>query len=404
MKRIVTLASILLLVLLSMKLSAAGQGEASNQDTGPIKIGVVIPLSGGPFAEAGEESRLGFLMAEKEINESGGILGRQIQLIIEDDQSKPETGIAACTRLITQEHVVALLGGYSSTITYAQMNAIQSYEPLMVWEGASSTKVEHEFGNRRWFFHMHPWDYHRQSTVVDFLTSIEPRPKTIALTYEDGIYGTTSADYFRKYATEAGFQIVLDEPHKSGSADFTSLFTKAKNKNPDIFYSVSYAGDYIIQIKQAREIGFSPKAFVIVAPLFPNYVNSLGETGDNIVGVNPWAPTLKIEGLADWMKRFQALHPEKQSFEYWLPLSYSSLMAVAEAIRMAGSTDKEAMIAALEKMKLNTPFGLLEFNESEEGGLHQAFTNLVMVQWQNLQPVVVYPKAVAGNKLVYPIP
>ena len=84
MKRIVTLASILLLVLLSMNLSAAGQGEASNQDTGPIKIGVVIPLSGGPFAEAGEESRLGFLMAEKEINESGGILGRQIQLIIEE--------------------------------------------------------------------------------------------------------------------------------------------------------------------------------------------------------------------------------------------------------------------------------------------------------------------------------
>ncbi len=404
MKRFALLIFLLIVLVVPVQLFAAGKGEASGQDTGPIKIGVVIPLSGGPFAEAGMESRIGFQMAEKEINASGGLLGRQIQLIIEDDQSKPETGIAACTRLITQEGVIALMGGYSSTITYAQMNAIQNYEPLMIWGGASSTKVEHEFGNRRWFFHMHPWDYHRQSTVVGFLSSINPKPKTIALTYEDGIYGTTSADYFRKYALAAGFEIVLDEPHKSGVADFTSLLTKAKNKNPDIFYSVSYAGDYIIQIKQAREIGFKPKAFVIVAPLFPNYVSSLGELGDNIVGVNPWAPTLNIEGLQDWMKRFHSQYPEKQSFEYWLPLSYSSLMALAEAIRIAGTTEKEALIAALEKMELNTPFGTVSFKPSEEGGLHQAFTNLVMVQWQKLQPVVVYPPNVAGNKLVYPLP
>jgi len=370
----------------------------------PIKIGAVIPLSGGPFAEAGQEQRIGLLMAEKEINENGGILGRPLKLIIEDDQCKSETGIAACTKLITQDKVVALIGGYSSTITFAEMNAISSYEPIVVWMGASSVKVEHEFGPKKWFFHLHPWDYHRQSTVVEFFKSLTPKPKTIALTYEDGIYGTTSADYFRKYAKEAGFEIIFDEPHKSGSSDFTSLLTKVKAKNPDIFYSVSYAGDYIVQIKQAKEVDFSPKLFTIVAPLFPGYKDSLGKTGDYIVGVNPWASTLNIEGLKEWLDRLHKMYPEKKDIEYWVPLGYTNLMVVAEAIKKAGTTDKDKVIEALENIDMMTPFGRLKFEPSDEGGLHQAFTNLVMVQWQNLKPVVVFPPEVAEDKVIYPVP
>lgn len=396
--------SIIIILILCLNLSIFISCKKSiKEELEPIKIGAVIPLSGGAFAQAGQEQRYGLLMAEREINEKGGILGRRLELIIEDDQCKSETGIAAATKLITQDKVVALIGGYSSTITYAQMNAISQYEPIVVWMGASSVKVEHDFGPKKWFFHLHPWDYHRQKTVVDFLETIEPRPKTIALTYEDGIYGTTSAEYFRKYA-QGKFEIIFDEPHKSGSSDFTPLLTKIKSLNPDIFYSVSYAGDYIIQIKQAKEIGFNPKAFVIVAPMFTGYKDSLGKDGDYVVGVNPWAPTLKIEGLEEWLNRFHRWFPEKTDIEYWVPLAYANLMCVADAINRAGSLDKEKIIKALEETDLMTPFGRLKFEPSEEGGLHQAFTNLVMVQWQELQPVVVYPEDVAGGKFIYPRP
>ncbi len=407
LKKIFVMTLILGIVITAAMLPGCKPKQAASPTSGkkePIKIGAVIPLSGGPFAEAGQEQRLGLLMAEKEINEKGGILGRKLELIIEDDQCKSDTGIAASTKLLTQDKVVALIGGYSSTITYAEMNAISSYKPIVVWMGASSTKVEHKFGPEKWFFHLHPWDYHRQSTVVDFLSSLNPKPKTIALTYEDGIYGTTSADYFRKYAKEAGFKFVFDEPHKSGSSDFTSLLTKAKETNPDIFYSVSYAGDYIVQIKEAKEIGFHPKLFTIVAPLFPNYKESLGEAGDYVVGVNPWAQTLKIPGLQDWLTRFHRMYPEKKEIEYWVPLGYTNLMCVADAINRAGSLDKDKIIAALEKTDLNTPFGKLTFKPSKEGGLHQGFSKLVMIQWQHMKPVVVFPENVAGGKVIYPAP
>jgi len=108
---------------------------------------------------------------------------------------------------------------------------------------------------------------------------ISPRPKNIAIAYEDGIYGTTSRDYVVKYLKEKGFNIVFDERFKSGSSDFTPMLTKIKKANPDVFYWVAYAGDTTLIMKQAKEIAFNPKLFLSVAINFPQYKESLGRPG-----------------------------------------------------------------------------------------------------------------------------
>jgi len=368
-----------------------------------IKIGAVLPLSKAAFAEAGEEQRRGLLMALEEINQAGGVLGKKVELIIEDDTGEPSVGIAACEKLLTRDKVVALIGGYSSTITFAQMNAIQRLEPFVAWVGASSTNVEHNFGPKRWFFHYHPWDYDRQSTVRDFLLSISPRPKTMAIAYEDGIYGTTSRDYAVKYLKERGFEIVFDERFKSGSPDFTPMLTKIKMVNPDIFYWVAYAGDTTLIMKQAKEIDFNPKLFLSVAINFPQYKESLGATGDYVAGVDVWIPGMKLPAAVKWMERFKKAYPGRTP-EYWAPLAYTNLMTVVEAIRRAGSTDKEKLIAAMEKTDYDSPLGKITFKKSEEGGLHQAIDELIITQWQKGVSYVVYPANKATGQLIYPTP
>jgi branched-chain amino acid transport system substrate-binding protein len=376
-------------------------GPALAQDT--IKIGAVLPLSKAAFAQAGEEQRRGLLMALEEINKAGGVLGKKVDLIIEDDTGEPSVGIAAAEKLITRDKVVALIGGYSSTITYAQLNAIQRYEPFVAWVGASSTKVEHEFGPKRWFFHYHPWDYHRQSTVRDFLLSIKPRPKTVAVAYEDGIYGTTSRDYVVKYLKEKGFSIVFDERFKSGSPDFTPMLTKIKRTNPEVFYWVAYAGDTTLIMKQAKEIDFNPKLFLSVAVNFPQYKPSLGATGDYVAGVDVWIPGMKLPETVKWMEKFKKAYPGRTP-EYWVPLAYTNLMTVVEAIKRAGSTDKGKLIAAMEKTDYNSPLGKITFKKSEEGGLHQAIDEQIVTQWQAGVSYVVYPASKATSKLIYPTP
>jgi branched-chain amino acid transport system substrate-binding protein len=376
-------------------------GTTYAQDT--IKIGAVLPLSKASFAQAGEEQRRGLLMALEEINQAGGILGKKVELIIEDDTGEPSVGIAAAEKLLTRDKVVALIGGYSSTITYAQLNAIQRLEPFVAWVGASSTKVEHEFGPKRWFFHYHPWDYHRQSTIRDFLLSISPRPKTIAIAYEDGIYGTTSRDYAVKYLKEKGFEIVFDERFKSGSSDFTPMLTKIKKANPEVFYWVAYAGDTTLIMKQAKEIDFNPKLFLSVAINFPQYKPSLGATGDYVAGVDVWIPGMKLPETVKWMEKFNKMYPGRIP-EYWAPLAYTNLMTVVVAIKRAGSTDKEKLIAAMEKTDYNSPMGKMTFKKSEEGGLHQAIDEQIITQWQSGVSYVVYPSSKATGKLIYPTP
>jgi branched-chain amino acid transport system substrate-binding protein len=371
------------------------------QDT--IKIGAVLPLSKAAFAQAGEEQRRGLLMALEEINQAGGVLGKKVDLIIEDDTGEPSVGIAAAEKLLTRDKVVALIGGYSSTITYAQLNAIQRLEPFVAWVGASSTKVEHEFGPKRWFFHYHPWDYHRQSTIRDFLLSLSPRPKTVAIAYEDGIYGTTSRDYAVKYLKEKGFEVVFDERFKSGSSDFTPMLTKIKKANPEVFYWVAYAGDTTLLMKQAKEIDFNPKLFLSVAINFPQYKASLGATGDYVAGVDVWIPGMKLPETVKWMEKFNKAYPGRTP-EYWAPLAYSNLMTVVEAIKRAGSTDKEKLIAAMEKTDYNSPMGRMTFKKSEEEGLHQAIDEQIITQWQSGVSYVVYPASKATGKLIYPTP
>jgi branched-chain amino acid transport system substrate-binding protein len=371
------------------------------QDT--IKIGAVLPLSKAAFAQAGEEQRRGLLMALEEVNQAGGVLGKKVDLILEDDTGEPSVGIAAAEKLLTRDKAVALIGGYSSTITYAQLNAIQRLEPFVAWVGASSTKVEHEFGPKRWFFHFHPWDYHRQSTIRDFLVSLSPRPRTIAIAYEDGIYGTTSRDYAVKYLKEKGFEIVFDERFKSGSSDFTPMLTKIKKANPEIFYWVAYAGDTTLLMKQAKEIDFNPKLFLSVAINFPQYKASLGATGDYVAGVDVWIPGMKLPETVKWMEKFNKANPGRTP-EYWAPLAYSNLMTVVEAIKRAGSTDKEKLIAAMEKTDYNSPMGRMTFKKSEEGGLHQAIDEQIITQWQSGSSYVVYPASKATGKLIYPTP
>jgi branched-chain amino acid transport system substrate-binding protein len=380
---------------------AAQAGTVIAQDA--IKIGAVLPLSKAAFAQAGEEQRRGLLMALEEINQAGGVLGKKVELIIEDDTGEPSVGIAAAEKLIARDKVVALIGGYSSTITYAQLNAIQRYEPFVAWVGASSTKVEHEFGPKKWFFHYHPWDYHRQSTVRDFLLSISPQPKAVAVAYEDGIYGTTSRDYVVKYLKEKGFNVVFDERFKSGSSDFTPMLTKIKRTNPEVFYWVAYAGDTTLIMKQAKELDFNPKLFLSVAVNFPQYKPSLGATGDYVSGVDVWIPGMKLAETVKWMEKFKRAYPDRTP-EYWVPLAYTNLMTVAEAIKRAGSTDKGKLIAAMEKTDYNSPMGKMTFKKSEEGGLHQAIDEQIVTQWQAGVSHVVYPASKATSKLIYPTP
>lgn len=147
---------------------AQGAGE-------PIKIGVPMPLT-GPLAGGGRQILIGAKFAADEANKSGGILGRQIQFLIEDTKSEPNTAAAVAAKMANQDKVDAFAGGYGSTADYAMLQGVKRAQPIFVLLGSSSVKLEDTFGPEPWYHHVYIVDYHRQKGVTAFLSSVEPRP------------------------------------------------------------------------------------------------------------------------------------------------------------------------------------------------------------------------------------
>lgn len=409
------LLSVVLLVVFGFSIVLTGCGSNNGGGTaeeGPIKIGAIVSLSGAK-ADIGQDDKRGLDFALKKINESGGVLGRQLELIYEDDKGDPTTCVSAGEKLVNKDNVDAIVGTYGSTEVYALLGALKKYEPIVVLSGAGAPKVEAQFGQEDWFFHLYPWSYYYWSTAADFLDKTEPRPTTIALAYEDTLYGTDHSTYAKKYMEQKGFEIVAYESFKSGATDYTSLITKFKNLNPDVFLFIGYVGDAILLTKQAKELDFNPKMYLDTLGVGQEqYKDALGSSSDNVVGIVPWSPACQypaseeysglLPSTQDWVKEFEEIYGRVPTDR--AVMEYVSLVSLAQAIEKAGTTDKEAVKAELNNIKTMTPMGYLEFSESDEGGLLQGFKSMVIFQWQNGEKVVIFPEESANGEILYPTP
>jgi branched-chain amino acid transport system substrate-binding protein len=407
MKRLIA-ATLALIVLSGCSLGSKQKNDPAGVNAGPIKIGAIFPVT-GTTAAIGEEEKRGLAMALDQLK-GRTVAGRSIEVIVEDDKSEPTAAISAAQKLLSKDQVFALTGGYSSTTAAALLNSVKAKKPLTLFAGAGSVKVEEGFGQEEWFFHLHPWDYDYQTTVVDFLANMNPKAATVALAYEDQLYGTSHATVFRDLIKKTDLKLVMDTPFKSGANDLTPLLTKVKSLNPDIFYWVGYVGDSILITKQAKELGLNVKMMMdTVGVGTPDFQTGVGKSTESIVGVEPWGPyalypastnyAKDFPSTADWVKTYKARYNREP--DYWSVIVYVNILSLVEAMERAGTVDQAAVAAELKKTNTMTPMGPLEFKPSQKAK-YQGFSRMVMFQWQKDSKVAMWPADVAGGKLVYP--
>ena len=160
----------------------------------PIKIGVPMPLT-GTLAGAGNLIALGIRYSAEEANKTGGVLGHKIDLLIEDTKSEPNSAATTGAKMAAQDKVYAFVGGYGSTSDFALLQSIKRFNPIFIHPASSSVKLEQAFGKEPGYFHVYIWDYNRQKAAAAFLTSVSPKVETVAIAYEDGLYGSDAAFY-----------------------------------------------------------------------------------------------------------------------------------------------------------------------------------------------------------------
>jgi branched-chain amino acid transport system substrate-binding protein len=374
----------------------------------PLRIGASLSQT-GPYANLGQNQLRGYRLCVKHTNEKGGVLGRRIELIVEDDQSKAPTAVAIYEKLITQAKVDAILGPYGAPIVEAVADVNEKHKMPMVAASAGVTSI-YKKGRRFVFMVFSP----SEAYLEGFIDIAAKRGlKTVALIHEDTIFPKAVAQGGLELAKKRGLSVVLVEAYPKGMTDFSAILTKVRVANPDVLAAGTYFEDAVAITRQLRELNVNPKMFAVtVGGDFPQFYQILGRGAEFVYGASQWEAelvTLRAGGLIPIARQYPGAREFVESHRKEFPgaeLSYHSgagyggCQVLVEAIRRAGSLDSEKVRAAILKMDLNTVFGA--FKVDPDG--FQIAHKMVIFQWQDGKKVIVWPEELAPGQPRFPTP
>lgn len=403
------IVSLVVILAFTFSLSALAQDD-------PIKIGAVNPL--GDIT--GRQSTNAMELAVKEINDNGGLLGREVELIVVDSEFKPEKGAAAIDKLATVDEVDFFVGGMSSGVHQAQIPTLKKYEKITVWAGAASHQAEQAVGpDADWYFHLHPWDYQQGASYGEGWTAIVEENEEIEvgrvfLAYEEGAFGTDSFEAYKSMFEsaqegEGPFAEIMEDfagaSFKSaalGGGEYRAMLRQAKEFDPDLFIWAGYDADAIGLLAQSREVGFEPPLFVGAPPGWPQDFEA-NPLSDKVILYGMWAPALREvnEQAAHFWEEYIKMHGERPA-TYFAPLGYTNIMYLAKGIRNAGTLEKEALIESLKNTEYDSPLGSTLKMTPSNVIQNQGFTSQKILQYQNGKQHVIWPFDLATSEIEYP--
>src|SRR3989454_4798450 len=242
-----------LAVAIGCKKEQQGGGNVGAADTGVIKVGEVGSMT-GTEATFGTSSDRGIQLAVTEVNSQGGIKGRQVQVIALDDEGKPEEAATAATRLISSEHVTALLGEVASTRSLFMAPKAQAAKVPMVSPSSTNEKVT-AVGD--YIFRACFIDPFQGYVMAKFATDTLKLNKAAILRDVRNDYSVGLAKVFNENFTKLGGQIVESQSYSSGDVDFKAQLTNIKGAAPQALYVPGYYTDVGLIARQAREVGLT---------------------------------------------------------------------------------------------------------------------------------------------------
>jgi branched-chain amino acid transport system substrate-binding protein len=340
-------------LILSILLSVAVHGEASSQETSgvtnnTIKIGMFAPLT-GPVAFAAKAA-FGAAAVYKDINAHGGINGRKIELVLEDDACDPNKGIAAVKKLISQDQVFLIHGGWCSNVVLAAKPELTQNPrlPFMVL-GAASASISMPL--ERNIFHPVATTNTVAWTMVEFALS-KPDAKRIAIISHSDEWGKSHLEPALASLKAHGLEPVETVYFERGAIDSTSQTLKIRAARPDAVLAILYPAELAIYLRDAYKYG-------VRAPVMGTQGVSIEDT-ERRVGIPaathqlyvfyPLSQTVQSDGFKPWLNVYKAYYPN-EPIDTVSFISMGGSLAVVEALRRCGNdVTRERFVAELEKL------------------------------------------------------
>ncbi len=362
-----------------------------------IKVGIILPLT-GEKAKFGEIEKNSFVMALNEINKAGGVKGKKIELLFEDDTGKPDIARSAVEKLVSKDNVVMLGGGYGSSETYSIAGVAQQKKiPFLINTGSADDITEKGWN---YVFRLNPPVSEYANAAESFYKEVA-KPKTAAILFENTLFGTSGSKDAEKTLKAMGVQVLLKEGYEHGAVDFKPLLIKVKNGNPDLVYMISYVMDASLIMRQSMELDINPKMFVGGGAGFtlPDFYQNAGKAAEGVFSADLWVPTLPYPGAMDYFKNYKKQFGKET--EYHGAEAYAAMQVIADVLKRAKSFSAEDIRQALAATDLMTVFGKVKF-ASYGKMTNQNKVPTYLVQWIKGKLECVWPKEVATAPYQYP--
>lgn len=340
-------------------------GTTGANAQGPIKIGEMNSYKAQPAFL--EPYRRGWQMAIEEINAKGGVLGRQLEVVSRDDNANPGDAVRVAEELVTREGVALISGTFLSHIGLAVTDFAKQKKVLFVAAEPLTDKITWENGNR-YTFRLRTSTYMQVAMLMP--DTLAAKKKRWALVYPNFEYGQSAVAAFKKLLKEKqpDAEFVTEQATPLGKVDAGAVVQALADAKPDGIFNVLFGTDLARFAREGNTRGiFKDLTVVSLLSGEPEYLDPLKEDTPEgwIVTGYPWdeisTPAHKAFVEA-YQKRWND-YPRLGS-----PVGYITMQSIAEAIRKAGSTDTEKMIAAFRGLKIDTSFGPIEYRRQD----HQA--------------------------------
>jgi branched-chain amino acid transport system substrate-binding protein len=245
----------------------------------PIKLGAVLRLSIG--SEHGIPSRRGVELAVADFNKAGGISGRPVEVIFEDEKDSPTASVNAVQKLINVDKVVALVGPMTSGGMMASAKIAEDAKKVQVTPTATTPKLS-GLGQ---YIYRGCSRIDKQAEMLTNYVAQNWKPKSVGILYSNEPYGKGCADLFTQYFEKLGIKVVATESFMRGSRDFKAQLATIQAANPDILFIPGYTPETAPAAAQARQLGMNQKILGVYGDMDPVYIELAGKAAEgHIIG------------------------------------------------------------------------------------------------------------------------
>ena len=361
MKRIITLASA------AFALSALG-GAAAAQ-TGPIRIGVVTPLS-GTYAGIGQQVKWGLDLAARQINAGGGIAGRPIELIYEDEEANPAVAVQKAEKLLQVSKVDFLTGTVNSGATLAVGQVAERNNRLIATTVSFADSITADKCSPN-VFRVNARAGMQSAALADWMASTKPNAQVFYLG-PDYEMGRSTVAAFKAAAEGKGAKSVGEVFAPLDNKDYSPFFGQMRSARPAVLYTSVAGNDTVRLFTQMAEFGLARNIQVVGASgtVTSQNLPAIGKAANGFVTGVGYAPGIDTPENRKFVADFQAAH--KAAPDLYGADSYGVLFFYKAAVEKAQSTDTDKVREAMRGLQWNTPQGL----KTMRAGDHQAMQEM----------------------------